>query len=241
MAHIRMTPHYSTLLHITPHIQKAGASSPQRVDMQRLVLLYGFRVSSVLSSVLRLLPAPKLLLPLGESVSARGGAVGEGSGGGGGDGGGGKEGGALRRWIVVSAAFLSARKISLLQRWLQLLVDELYLLLSLGEVLAPPVSLPASLRSANTAVSPSTPPPSCTTAPGTKHIIFSGGCAEGLGEGGGVEGEGGGGGGGRLGVRRNLLYMVPEVYVAGLVSTMTLLHQLQLPLFDGHSKVCICT
>ena len=141
----------------------------------------------------------------------------------------------------MSAAFLSARKISLLQRWLQVLVDELYLLLSLGEVLDPPVSLPASLYSANTAVSPCTPPLSCTPAPGTKNMIFSSGCAEGLGEGGGGEGEGGGGGEGRLGVRRNLLYMVPEVYVAGLVSTMTVLHQLQLPLFDGHSKVCMCT
>jgi hypothetical protein len=96
----------------------------------------------------------------------------------------------LRRWIHVSAAFLSPAKVRLLQRFVQILVDHLFVLVSHGEVLAP-----------------GTPRKDAPQERGNRDTL------------------------GKVGGRRSHLYWVPEVYMEGLLSTMTLLHQLGLPLF----------
>jgi len=80
-----------------------------------------------------------------DGVGAEGMAVGGDDGGageGGGEGGGGvavsggNDGSSVRRWIHVSSALFSEGKIALLQKLLLLMVEELFLLISDGEVLA---------------------------------------------------------------------------------------------------------
>jgi hypothetical protein len=146
---------------------------------------------------------------------------------------GGSDGVTIRRWAHVSSALLSEGKIVMLQQLLRLTVDEVFFLISDGEELA--TGLVGERESGG----------------GHAELAGSDG-AHGLealrqaevpevgGEGseGGVMGEKGGTGcversAGKLGWRRCLLYLVPEAYIQGLLSTVTLLHQLGLPLFPG--------
>ena len=192
--------------------------------MQRLVLLYGLRTKAVLSSVLQLMPAAKHVQqvlkqdagaaegasrhPSATAASAGSAAGGRrswtdraGRGNGRMDGGNGSSGIAgvkLRRWIHVSAAYLSRAKVALLQRFVQMLVDHLFVLVSHGEVLAPDAPQDSGASCAQTRA-------------GTEVNV------------------------GKVGGRRSLLYSVPEVYIESLLSIMTLLHQLRLPLFPQRS------
>ena len=192
--------------------------------MQRLVLLYGLRTKAVLSSVLQLMPAAKHVQqvlkqdagaaegasrhPSATAASAGSAAGGRrsstdraGRGNGRMDGGNGSSGIAgvkLRRWIHVSAAYLSRAKVALLQRFVQMLVDHLFVLVSHGEVLAPDAPQDSGASCAQTRA-------------GTEVNV------------------------GKVGGRRSLLYLVPEVYIESLLSIMTLLHQLRLPLFPQRS------
>ena len=114
----------------------AGAKAYAREHMQRLVLLCGLRLAPVLTSSVQAIPPAKTLRLMSapptasdartsgerESAARRLAA-------GGGD--------SLRRWVQVSAALFSRHKMALLQQLLQLLVDELFWLISAGELLAP--------------------------------------------------------------------------------------------------------
>jgi hypothetical protein len=109
------------------------------------------------------------------------------------------EGVLMRRWIHVSGAFLSPEKIGMLQRFMEILVRELFVLIAGGELLARrPGGGGGSRQSASEA--------EAEEEEATKKGSWE------------RTGQVGERRTGQVGQRRPLLYTVPELYLSGMMT-----------------------